>query len=61
MYEFLTNQNNQSIRTMQSDELAMAIFGPHNNNLAIFESELSVSLNTRGRQLIISRKTITSH
>lgn len=54
MYEFLTNQNNQSIRTMQSDELAMAIFGPHNNNLAIFESELSVSLNTRGRQLIIS-------
>ena len=39
---------------MQSDELAMAIFGPHNNNLAIFESELNVSLNTRGRQLIIS-------
>lgn len=54
MYQSLTNQNNQSIRTMQSDELAMAIFGPHNNNLAIFESELSVSLNTRGRQLIIS-------
>lgn len=54
MYQSLTNQNNQSIRTMQSDELAMAIFGPHNNNLTIFESELDVTLNTRDRQLMIS-------
>lgn len=54
MHEALTNQHNQSIRTMQTDELAMTIFGAHNNNLAIFENELNVTLNTRGNQLSIS-------
>lgn len=39
---------------MQTDELAMTIFGAHNNNLAIFENELNVTLNTRGNQLSIS-------
>lgn len=50
----LTNQLTQSIKTMQTDEEAMAIFGPQNSNLAIFENELGVSLSTRGKQLIIS-------
>lgn len=54
VYASLTNQQNQSIRTMQTDELAMAIFGAQNNNLALFESELDVSLNTRGKQLIVT-------
>lgn len=53
MYESLTNQLTQSIRTMQTDEEAMGIFGPQNGNLAIFENELGVSLSTRGKQLII--------
>lgn len=52
-YESLTNEQTQSIRTMQSDEQAMAIFGTQNSNLAIFEQELDVSLSTRGKQLII--------
>lgn len=38
---------------MQSDEQAMSIFGPQNSNLSIFEDELGVELNTRGKQLII--------
>ena len=54
VYASLTNQQNQSIRTMQTDELAMAIFGAQNNNLALFENELDVSLNTRGMQLIVT-------
>lgn len=53
MYGSLANQLTQSIRTMQTDEEAMALFGPHNSNLAIFENELGVSLNTRGKQLVI--------
>lgn len=39
---------------MQSDEQSMAIFGPQNSNLSIFEDELEVTLNTRGNQLIIN-------
>lgn len=39
---------------MQSDEQAMAIFGPQNSNLSIFEDDLEVTLNTRGNQLIIN-------
>ena len=54
MYESLTKELTQSIRTMQSDEQAMAIFGPQNSNLSIFEDELEVTLNTRGNQLIIN-------
>lgn len=54
MHLSLANQQTQSIRTMQSDEQAMAIFGPQNDNLAIFENELDVSLATRGRQLIMN-------
>lgn len=54
MYKSLTNQPTQSIRTIQDDEQAMAIFGPQNDHLAIFEKELDVSLNTRGKQLIIN-------
>ncbi len=54
MYEFLTNESTQSIRTMQNDEQAMAIFGPQNSHLAIFENELEVSLSTRGNQIIIN-------
>lgn len=53
MHESLTKELIQSIRTMQSDELAMSIFGPQNSNLSIFEDELGVELNTRGKQLII--------
>lgn len=53
MYQSLTNEPIQSIRTIQDDEQAMAIFGPQNDHLAIFENELDVSLNTRGKQLII--------
>lgn len=49
----LTNEQTQSIRTMQSDEQAMTIFGPQNSHLTIFEQELDVSLSTRGKQLII--------
>lgn len=54
VYVSLTNEQTQSIRTMQSDEQAMAIFGAQNNNLDIFENELDVSLSTRGKQLIIN-------
>jgi len=54
VYEFLTKQPTQSIRTMQSDEQAMTIFGPQNSNLEIFENELDVSLTTNGKQLIIN-------
>lgn len=54
MYESLTKELTQSIRTMQSDEQAMAIFGPQNSNLSIFEDDLEVTLNTRGNQLIIN-------
>lgn len=50
----MTNEQTQSIRTMQSDEQAMAVFGPHNSYLAIFEKELEVNLSTRGKQLIIN-------
>lgn len=50
----LANQQTQSIRTMQTDEQAMAIFGPQNSYLSIFENELDVSLATRGKQLVIS-------
>lgn len=39
---------------MHSDEQAMTIFGAQNSNLSIFERELGVSLNTRGKQLVIS-------
>lgn len=39
---------------MQSDKQAMAIFGPQNSNLSIFEDDLEVTLNTRGNQLIIN-------
>jgi len=54
VYEFLTKEPTQSIRTMQSDEQAMTIFGPQNSNLEIFENELDVSLTTNGKQLIIN-------
>lgn len=54
MYKSLANQQIQSIRTMHSDEQAMTIFGAQNSNLSIFERELGVSLNTRGKQLVIS-------
>lgn len=54
MYESLTKELTQSIRTMQSDKQAMAIFGPQNSNLSIFEDDLEVTLNTRGNQLIIN-------
>ncbi|HLR89026.1 MAG TPA: PhoH family protein [Atopostipes sp.] len=50
----MTKELTQSIRTMQSDEQAMAIFGPQNSNLSIFEDDLEVTLNTRGNQLIIN-------
>lgn len=50
----MTNEQTQSIRTMQSDEHAMAVFGPQNSYLPIFEKELGVALSTRGRQLIIN-------
>lgn len=50
----MTNEQTQSIRTMQSDEQAMAVFGPQNSYLAIFEKELEVNLSTRGKQLIIN-------
>ncbi|MDN6162252.1 MAG: PhoH family protein [Atopostipes sp.] len=51
---FLTDELIKSVRTLQTDEEAMLIFGPENRNLTIFENELGVSLKTRGRQLIIS-------
>lgn len=53
---YLTQNDNltQSVRTVQSDENAMMIFGPQNKNLFIFEEELDISLNTRGNQLIIN-------
>lgn len=54
MYKSLTNQPTQSIRSMKTDEQAMAIFGPQNSHLTIFENEMEVTLNTRGKQLIIS-------
>ena len=54
MYKSLTKESTQSIRTMQNDEQAMAIFGPQNRNLTIFENELDVSLSTRGNQIIIN-------
>ncbi len=50
----MANEQTQSIRTMQSDEQAMAVFGPQNSHLAIFEKELGVELSTRGKQLIIN-------
>lgn len=50
----LTNQQIQSVRTLQTDEQAMAIFGAQNSHLTIFEKELDVALNTRGKQLVIS-------
>lgn len=50
----MTNEQTQSIRTMQSDEQAMAIFGPQNSYLSIFEKELELELSTRGEQLIIN-------
>lgn len=53
-YDILNNELTQSIRTIQSDDHAMAIFGPKNSNLPLFESELDVTLNTRGKQLIIN-------
>ena len=53
-YDILNNELTQSIRTIQNDDHAMAIFGPQNSNLPIFESELDVTLNTRGKQLIIN-------
>lgn len=53
-YDILNNDLTQSIRTIQNDDHAMAIFGPQNSNLPIFESELDVTLNTRGKQLIIN-------
>lgn len=53
VHVFLTDKLTKSVRTMQTDEEAMVIFGPENKNLAIFESELDISLKTRGRQLII--------
>lgn len=54
VYIFLTDELIKSVRTLQTDEEAMLIFGPENRNLTIFENELGVSLKTRGRQLIIS-------
>lgn len=59
MYVFLTDELTQSIRTMQSDEEAMVIFGPENKNLAIFENELGISLSTSGRKLIIKGSEAT--
>lgn len=53
MHVSLTDELTQSIRTMQTDEEAMVIFGPENKNLTIFENELGVSLSTSGRKLII--------
>ena len=53
MLASLTKEMTQSIRTIQTDEQAMAIFGPQNSNLRIFEDELDLQLNTRGKQLII--------
>lgn len=52
-YNILNNELTQSIRTIKEDDHAIAIFGPQNSNLSIFESELGVELNTRGKQLII--------
>ncbi len=52
--ESLTDELTQSVRTMQTDEEAMVIFGPENKNINIFENELGVSLSTRGRQLFIN-------
>ncbi len=49
----LTKELTQSIRTIQTDEQAMTIFGPQNSNLPIFEDELDIQLNTRGKQLIM--------
>src|SRR5699024_10732882 len=54
VHESLTKELTQSIRTMSSDELAMSVFGAQNSNLPIFEDELDVTLNTRGKQLIIN-------
>lgn len=53
MHVSLTDELTKSIRTMQTDEEAMVIFGPENKNLSIFENELGVSLSTSGRKLII--------
>ena len=50
----MTNEQTQSIRTMQSDEQAMAVFGLQNSYLSIFEKELELELSTRGEQLIIN-------
>lgn len=51
---FLTDEElTKSVRTMQTDEEAILIFGPKNRNLKIFENELGVSLKTRGKQLVI--------
>lgn len=53
MHVFLTDELTKSVRTMQTDEEAMIIFGPEDKNLIIFENELGISLSTRGTQLII--------
>lgn len=53
MHILLTDELIKSVRTMQSDEEAMAIFGPENRNLKIFENELGIFLKTRGKQIII--------
>ena len=49
----MTDKLTKSVRTMQTDEEAMVIFGPENKNFRIFENELDVHLKSRGRQLII--------
>ena len=50
MYQSLTNEPIQSIRTIQDDEQAMAIFGPQNDHLASFENELDVLKKTNKKK-----------
>lgn len=54
VFDSLSKELIQSIRTMKSDEIAMSVFGAQNSNLPIFEDELDITLNTRGKQLIIN-------
>lgn len=49
----LTDELTKSVRTLPTDEDALIIFGPENQNLKIIENELGVSLMSRGRQLIL--------
>ena len=53
MHILLADELTKSIRTLETDDLAMAILGSENKNIKLFENELGISLKNRGKQLII--------